>query len=190
VENSENFGQNVAMTENGRKFIEKKIIEIEDELGIVLSFKDKGGDSSKESADKEKSHAETIKLLNIKLDQLKKLRVIPVVKIREQNHTCELGNGVKLEINDEHVYAVIDGVCVCKHHLPDGVRIIGSNSQLGKAIMGKKTGEKGTYHSNGFTFNYEIKKIDLPKEAHWVFSYDKPIAEIIPTEVPVLSTIN
>lgn len=182
VESEECPGNGVCITPNGNKFLQKQLLNLSEEVGILLKFKKEGDNSIKEAGDTEMSHAASIRLLQQKINHCQKLLKIPITKVANQNKICSIGNGVKLSINGKPIYAVLDGVTLCKHKLPENHHIISCDSPLGKSLIGKKKGETGFYTIGGNTFNYLIEKIDYPSTAHWVFSYDK---ELLNQKIPI-----
>jgi len=161
------------LTPNGKKFLLKKEEKIRAELAKIHG----NTGSGKEDKEKNQSYVETIRNLEKRLGEVKKLLLLPVRKIVEQNSFVSHGNGVKLKFDDEMhtTYVLIDGVCVCKHSLPDKHSIVGANSPLGKALIGKSVNETGNYFVGKKEIKFYIEKIDMPSKAHWLFKYDQPI---------------
>ncbi|MEI6580596.1 MAG: hypothetical protein WCO07_00275 [bacterium] len=165
------------LTQNGRKFVHKLLKCLSDEQRQIRT-NNREGHSAKEATDTENSHRSQAILIERKiLDCQEKLK-LPVVEVKRQAKVCLPGNGVKLKINGKSMYVVIDGICVCKHILPENHAIIGANSPLGKALLHKKVGEIGKYQNGDNLQNHFIvEKIDTPAEAKWVFKC--PSATII-----------
>lgn len=163
------------LTPNGRKFLLKQIDALSESLRAIISFKKEGGDSTKEASETEMSHSIAITVIQNKIADCKRKLKLPILNVMEQNTECRHGNGVKIHLDEKTLYVVIDGICVCNHDLPENHAIIGANSPLGQALIGKKVSEHGSYVVAGKTKNFVVEKIDLPSKSKWIFKYDDPL---------------
>jgi hypothetical protein len=164
------------LTSNGRKFILKLLIDLKNSQQEMLS-ENKIGISRTEASEREMSCSSTLIKIQEKIIDCQKKLKLPDFPVREQSHECLPGNGVKIKINGEPLYVVIDGVCVCKHKLPKNHAIISAQSPLGEAIIGKKVNESGNYKVGNVETNFTVEKIDLPSKAKWIFKYDNALKE-------------
>ena len=172
------------LTPNGNKFILKLLIDLQKKQTKMFSD-NKVGISRTEASEREMSCSSTLIEIQDKIIKCEKLSKLPIFPVREQSHECLPGNGVKLKINGKPLYVVIDGVCVCKHKLPEDYAIISADSSLGKTLIGKKVNESGNYKVGNAETNFTVEKIDLPSKAKWIFKYDSTLKE--KTEQPEMT---
>ena len=166
------------LTPNGRKFVLKQLDILEKIQKEFISFKNEAGDSIRESQENEMSFMTSLAIVQKKIIDYQKKLKLSEVKVREQKRECLHGNGVKIKLDGDPFYVVIDGVCVCKHILPENHAIISANSLLGQALIGKKVGESGSYSVGNTVKNFVVEKIDFPSKAKWVFKYDEKVAQL------------
>ncbi|MEK7572479.1 MAG: hypothetical protein AAB493_01325 [Patescibacteria group bacterium] len=166
------------LTPNGRKFVLKQLDILKKNQKEFISFKNEAGDSRRESQENEMSFMTSLAIVQKKIIDYQKKLKLPEIKVREQKHECLHGNGVKIKLDGKPLYVVIDGVCVCKHMLPENHAIISANSALGQTLIGKKIGESGSYNTGGVVKTFVVEKIDFPSKAKWVFKYDDKVARL------------
>ena len=149
------------LTQNARKFIKKQLKELE----VALER-----ESSVFATEKEKNESNTIMILRSKIRSCEAKLLLPTYSVTEQSRALAPGNGAIIFLNEERRCIVIDGVCVCKHKLPKNHHIIEANSPMGKAVIGKKVGQSGTYLNGDLKeHNFVVEKILSPSEAKPIF---------------------
>ena len=153
------------LTPNGRKFVSKLLKSLVGELSLEEK-------PSVESKERNLTRTDHVKILRSKILVCQGNLALPTFPTVEQCLVCLPGNGVKIILNGNPLYLVIDGICVCRHNLPREYAIVSANSLLGKSLMNKKIGESGTYNCNGVEMSFFIEKIDPPSKAKWIFKYN------------------
>ncbi len=94
----------------------------------------------------------------------------------DQTEEVKLGNAVEVILTGGKYRTIfIDGVgfgMEGKDFLPENHTVIPTNSPFGKAILGKKVGEEGSYTVGNLTFKFKVVKIIPYLEAVKIFFRD------------------
>jgi transcription elongation GreA/GreB family factor len=155
------------LTPIGQKFVQKRRDELEISRKGLLSEKTSG--TRAEASEDEQSRLSAINTIESQIALCDKTLKLPVVEVKKQNKQCLHGNGVKLQIDGKHRYVVIDGVSVCEHRLPKNHAIISAISPLGKALIGMKVGDSGSFKVDEKESKFVVEEIDFPSKAEQLF---------------------
>ena len=155
---------------NYRKFLIKEKQRLSNEnTEIIQSL---GDEKTRETNENYQNGKEILEHNQSRIEQIDALLRLETYKVIHQNKMIDIGNGAKLMLDGgEKLSIILDGPRICAKRGGD-FQIITTNSPLGKALYGKKTGEK---FSNG-SVSGKIEKIYFPKDVREHFKSEANVS--------------